>query len=144
MLRIASMNLMLHGVENPDIHYQDTLSNSFPEKFPKQAIGGFDVIRLRIRRDLATGDYVAAAMNMPSMKRRLMGMAKPSINMANISSSDLDRLFLPVPPLALQQTYAVLLQSVAALRRHYADDAKLGDELFGSLELRAFAGAAGS
>jgi type I restriction enzyme M protein len=44
MLRIASMNLMLHGVDNPDIHYQDTLSNSFPEKFPKQASGGFDVI----------------------------------------------------------------------------------------------------
>ena len=44
MLRIASMNLMLHGVDNPDIHNQDTLSNSFPEKFPKQATGGFDVI----------------------------------------------------------------------------------------------------
>jgi type I restriction enzyme M protein len=44
MLRIASMNLMLHGVDNPDIHYQDTLSNSFPEKFPKQASSGFDVI----------------------------------------------------------------------------------------------------
>jgi len=44
MLRIASMNLMLHGVENPDIHYQDTLSNSFPEKFGKQARDHFDVI----------------------------------------------------------------------------------------------------
>jgi len=44
MLRIASMNLMLHGVDNPDIHYQDTLSNSFPEKFPKHASDGFDVI----------------------------------------------------------------------------------------------------
>ncbi|MGK3982509.1 class I SAM-dependent DNA methyltransferase [Sorangium sp. So ce136] len=44
MLRIASMNLMLHGVDNPDIHYQDTLSNSFPEKFGKQANGYFDVI----------------------------------------------------------------------------------------------------
>lgn len=47
MLRIASMNLMLHGVDNPDIHYQDTLSNSFPDKFAKQADGkkgGFDVI----------------------------------------------------------------------------------------------------
>ena len=44
MLRIASMNLMLHGVDNPDIHYQDTLTNSFPEKFPKQATDGFDVI----------------------------------------------------------------------------------------------------
>ena len=44
MLRIASMNLMLHGVDNPDIHYQDTLSNSFHEHFPKQAVGGFDVV----------------------------------------------------------------------------------------------------
>jgi type I restriction enzyme M protein len=44
MLRIASMNLMLHGVDNPDIHYQDTLSASFPERFAKQASGGFDVI----------------------------------------------------------------------------------------------------
>lgn len=44
MLRIASMNLMLHGVDNPDIHYQDTLSNSFPERFAKQATAGFDVI----------------------------------------------------------------------------------------------------
>ncbi len=44
MLRIASMNLMLHGVGNPDIHYQDTLSNSFPEKFPKKASNGFDVV----------------------------------------------------------------------------------------------------
>lgn len=44
MLRIASMNLMLHGVDNPDIHYQDTLSNSFPERFPKSAENGFDVV----------------------------------------------------------------------------------------------------
>ncbi|HQS81263.1 MAG TPA: class I SAM-dependent DNA methyltransferase [Thiobacillus sp.] len=44
MLRIAAMNLMLHGVENPDIHYQDTLSKNFPERFGKQAEDGFDVI----------------------------------------------------------------------------------------------------
>jgi hypothetical protein len=44
MLRIAAMNLMLHGVENPDIHYQDTLSNSFPERFPQSAENGFDVV----------------------------------------------------------------------------------------------------
>lgn len=44
MLRIASMNLMLHGVDNPDIHYQDTLSKKFTEKFKKQASDGFNVI----------------------------------------------------------------------------------------------------
>jgi|LSQX01.3.fsa_nt_gb type I restriction enzyme M protein len=44
MLRIAAMNLMLHGLDTPDIHYQDTLSNSFPERFPKYASDGFDLI----------------------------------------------------------------------------------------------------
>ena len=44
MLRIASMNLMLHGVENPDIHNQDTLANSFPDTYRKQASESFDII----------------------------------------------------------------------------------------------------
>lgn len=44
MLRIAAMNLMLHGVESPDIHYQDTLSSNFSDKFPKLATDAFDVV----------------------------------------------------------------------------------------------------
>ena len=44
MLRIASMNLLLHGIDAPDIHYQDTLSNSFPDRFPEFAKDHFDVI----------------------------------------------------------------------------------------------------
>ncbi|RFC39170.1 MAG: type I restriction enzyme M protein [Candidatus Nitrotoga sp. LAW] len=47
MLRLAAMNLMLHGVENPDLHYTDTLSKVFPERFPAIADGdkgGLDII----------------------------------------------------------------------------------------------------
>lgn len=44
MLRIAAMNLMLHDVDTPDIHYQDTLSNNFPERFPRYANDFFDLI----------------------------------------------------------------------------------------------------
>jgi type I restriction enzyme M protein len=44
MLRIAAMNLMLHGVDDPAIHYQDTLSNGFAERFPKAAKEGFDIV----------------------------------------------------------------------------------------------------
>jgi len=44
MLRIASMNLMFHGVDPPNIHYQDTLSNSFPDRFPKLASEAFDLV----------------------------------------------------------------------------------------------------
>ncbi len=44
MLRIAAMNLLLHGIEAPDIHYQDTLSTNFPDRFPDLAENCFDVI----------------------------------------------------------------------------------------------------
>jgi type I restriction enzyme M protein len=44
MLRIAAMNLVMHGVAQPDIHYQDTLSQGFIERFPQSAKEGFDLI----------------------------------------------------------------------------------------------------
>lgn len=44
MLRLAAMNLMLHGIENPNIAYQDSLSNSFYENFPEQAADHFTLI----------------------------------------------------------------------------------------------------
>jgi len=44
MLRIASMNIILHGLENPKIHYCDSLSKRMPEHFPKLAFDHFDVV----------------------------------------------------------------------------------------------------
>lgn len=44
MLRIAAMNLVLHGIDEPDIHYQDTLSTTFPERFRQQSQDAFDVV----------------------------------------------------------------------------------------------------
>ncbi|MBK8945365.1 MAG: SAM-dependent DNA methyltransferase [Ignavibacteriae bacterium] len=44
MLRIAAMNLMLHGIDNPQIHNQDSLSGRFIERFPKYAENSFNII----------------------------------------------------------------------------------------------------
>ena len=44
MLRIATMNLVMHGVAEPDVHYQDTLSQSFEERQPKTSKNAFDLI----------------------------------------------------------------------------------------------------
>lgn len=38
------MNLVLHGVDEPEIHYQDTLSTTFPERFPRQSQDAFDIV----------------------------------------------------------------------------------------------------
>ncbi len=44
MLRVSSMNMMLHGVSGANIRYQDTLSKSIKEHFPKQEENFFDVV----------------------------------------------------------------------------------------------------
>ncbi|MFN3152901.1 N-6 DNA methylase [Bremerella sp.] len=44
MLRIAAMNMMLHGVDNPNIENRDTLSNAFVESRPDIANDTFDLI----------------------------------------------------------------------------------------------------
>jgi len=44
MLRIAAMNLYMHGAEDPDIHYQDTLALSFADKFPQSEKDAFNVV----------------------------------------------------------------------------------------------------
>jgi len=44
MLRIATMNLVMHGVAEPDVHYQDTLSQSFEERHPMGSKNAFDLV----------------------------------------------------------------------------------------------------
>ena len=44
MLRIAAMNLLLHGIDSPQINYQDTLGASFIEKRPRDASDRYDLI----------------------------------------------------------------------------------------------------
>lgn len=44
MLRVSSMNMLLHGVSGANILYQDSLSKSIKENYPKQEKNFFDVI----------------------------------------------------------------------------------------------------
>jgi type I restriction enzyme M protein len=44
MLRIAAMNLYMHGADDPDIEYQDTLAQSFADRYPNQEKDAFDLV----------------------------------------------------------------------------------------------------
>ena len=44
MLRVSSMNLLLHGVNGANIHYQDSLNKSVKENYPEQEEDFFDVV----------------------------------------------------------------------------------------------------
>ena len=44
MLRVSAMNMLLHGVSSPNVHYQDSLNKSFKEQWPAQEQNAFDII----------------------------------------------------------------------------------------------------
>lgn len=44
MLRVGSMNLFLHGVENPNVFYQDTMGQAFEDRYPELSNSEFDVV----------------------------------------------------------------------------------------------------
>lgn len=44
MLRVSAMNMILHGVKVPNIHYQDTLASSFSDNFPEKSENAFNII----------------------------------------------------------------------------------------------------
>ncbi|WP_231883908.1 class I SAM-dependent DNA methyltransferase, partial [Alcanivorax sp. HI0044] len=44
MLRVSSMNMMLHGVNGANILYQDSLNKSVKENYPEQEEDFFDII----------------------------------------------------------------------------------------------------
>lgn len=104
---------------------------------PGYTFAGY-LIRLRLVEHVANGDYVAAAMNTSSIKRRLIALAKPSVNMANISGSDLDRLHLPIPPLPLQESYARVAGGVLRNQTRYSAAHQTAYALVGALVAECF------
>ncbi|MEK8021726.1 MAG: class I SAM-dependent DNA methyltransferase [Candidatus Parabeggiatoa sp.] len=44
MLRLAAINLMLHGIKTPNLYYQDLLNNDFYDNFPELSNHYFDLI----------------------------------------------------------------------------------------------------
>ncbi len=71
MLRIAAMNLVMHGVADPDIHYQDTLSQRFTENHPRAANEGFDIVLANppFKGSLDEGDVAPELLRMVKTKK---------------------------------------------------------------------------
>jgi len=44
MLRLAAVNLLLNGIESPQLYYQDSFSGSFVEDRPESATAAFDLV----------------------------------------------------------------------------------------------------
>ncbi len=101
-------------------------------------IPGAYFIRMKFKSNLMP-DYVATLLKSPSV-RQMVTLQSRQAAQQNFSGPGLRRLPLPVPPRALQQTFATRIKAVESLKAtHRAALASL-DALFASLQHRAFAG----
>ncbi|MGB9929093.1 MAG: restriction endonuclease subunit S [Methanosarcina sp.] len=104
----------------------------------QMAYAGY-LIRLRVNSQ-NDPEYLSAFLNTDYSKRMLRGMCKSIIGMANINATEIQAMKIPQPPLYLQQEFTRRLLIIERLKAtHKASLAKL-DELFASLQYRAFRG----
>jgi type I restriction enzyme, S subunit len=83
--------------------------------------------------------FLHAALNSPLSKKQFNAALK-GIGVPNLHLKDIRGAKIPVPPLALQQTFATRIQAIEALKATHRTALAQLDALFASLQQRAFAG----
>jgi type I restriction enzyme, S subunit len=73
------------------------------------------LIRLRLKSEMLP-EYLWATLNSAYGKYRLTNSAKQAVSMANVSPTDLGRITVPLPPLAVQERFAKFVRNVEVLR----------------------------
>lgn len=102
------------------------------------AIAGY-LIRVRFD-DPATAHYVCAYLIHPHGLAVRRQMAKSAVNQANINATEMRRIAIAMPPLDLQREFAAQVEAINAQRAAVERALALDNELFASLQHRAFRG----
>ena len=97
------------------------------------------LIRLRVNRKYEP-EYLAAFLNTVYSKRVLRSMCKSIIGMANINATELQALRIPVPPHPVQHEFAGCITAVEKLKATHRISLAEQDDLFTTLQQRAFRG----
>jgi len=105
-----------------------------------EAVPASYFIRARFRPNAEHPQHFTTFMNLPSMKRRLAGMARGAVGQANINSKELKSIEFPVPPVKLQSEFASRVAKIRAMEVQQLLSRQKLDALFQSLLHRAFRG----
>jgi type I restriction enzyme S subunit len=103
-----------------------------------EAVPASYFIRVRFRADVEHPQHFTTFMNLPFMKRRLVGIARGAVGQANINSKELQSIEVPVPPVPLQKEFAERVADIRAFEADQAAGRRRLDALFQSLLHRAF------
>jgi type I restriction enzyme S subunit len=97
------------------------------------------LVRLRVGRE-SHPEYLAAFLNSRYAKRVLRSMSKSIVGMANINAKEVQGMAIPIPPLVDQKRFAAAISQVETAKETHRTHLAALDELFTSLQNRAFSG----
>lgn len=98
------------------------------------------LIRVRLDTSTLLPEYAATLLNSQDGRRFLLNAASTTSGLHTISTSDVRNAPLAIPPIALQQTYRARVQEIRSVRMNHERHLRKLDDLFGSLQQRAFRG----
>jgi type I restriction enzyme S subunit len=90
-------------------------------------IHGMNLLRLKVVRDIVNPVYVCYYCKTDHFKGDIAKIRKDAVNQSSICISDIVRISLPLPPLALQQSFAAQIEAIEqqkALIRRSLDDTR--------------------
>jgi type I restriction enzyme S subunit len=102
------------------------------------AFAGY-LVRLRPNAS-NTGEYISSFLNTNYAKTVLRGMAKSIVGMANINAQEVQRIEIPLVPKGLQDEFVITKHKLEAHRHRMLEEVVVMDDLFSSLQHRAFRG----
>jgi type I restriction enzyme S subunit len=97
------------------------------------------LVRLRVSEENHP-EYLAAFLNSRYAKRVLRSMSKSIVGMANINAKEVQSMKILIPPLTEQKRFAAAITQVEAAKEPHRAHLATLDELFTSLQHRAFSG----
>lgn len=101
-------------------------------------IAGY-LIRVRTN-EKANPWFLWGYLNSIHGKQTLLGMCKSIVGMANINAQELQGIKILIPPIKLQNQFALIVEKIEALKTQYQQSLQELENLYGSLSQRAFRG----
>lgn len=103
------------------------------------ALNKADCVQLRVDSKVASAEFVTALLNSPSTERMAHGLILGQTR-ARISMGRLRNLAVPIPPLYKQKEFAAAISLTGSSITSARALSAFGDDLFASLQSRAFSG----
>ncbi|OMB88076.1 restriction endonuclease subunit S [Mycolicibacterium conceptionense] len=99
-----------------------------------------NMMRFRVDGMRVQPEYVLAAFQTPLLKGQIQSAAKDAVNQSSINQKDVMGFKIPLPPMEQQIRYLQRRHHVQKLHRRTRRSVAALDELFASLQSRAFRG----